>query len=30
LRRLNARIAVDGEPPRQVAQDYLKAQGFLK
>jgi osmoprotectant transport system substrate-binding protein len=30
LRRLNARIAVDGEAPRQVAQDYLKAQGFLK
>jgi osmoprotectant transport system substrate-binding protein len=30
LRRLNAQIAVDGEPPRQVARDYLKAQGFLK
>ncbi len=30
LRRLNAQIAVDGEAPRQVARDYLKAQGFLK
>ena len=30
LRRLNARIAVDGDAPRQVAQDYLKAQHFLK
>jgi osmoprotectant transport system substrate-binding protein len=30
LRRLNARIAVDGEAPRQVAHDYLAAQGFLK
>jgi osmoprotectant transport system substrate-binding protein len=30
LRRLNAQIAVEGEPPREVARDYLKAQGFLK
>jgi osmoprotectant transport system substrate-binding protein len=30
LRRLNAQIAVDGEAPREVARDYLKAQGFLK
>ncbi|HKW52596.1 MAG TPA: ABC transporter substrate-binding protein [Stellaceae bacterium] len=30
LRRLNARVAVDGEAPRQVAHDYLAAQGFLK
>jgi len=30
LRRLNAQIAVDGEAPRQVAHDYLKARGFLK
>ena len=30
LRRLNAQVAVDGEAPRQVARDYLKAQGFLK
>jgi osmoprotectant transport system substrate-binding protein len=30
LRRLNARIAVDGEAPRQVAHDYLMAHGFLK
>ncbi|HEX6840491.1 MAG TPA: glycine betaine ABC transporter substrate-binding protein, partial [Stellaceae bacterium] len=29
LRRLNAQIAVDGEAPRQVAHDYLKAKGFL-
>jgi len=30
LRRLNAEVAVDGAAPRQVAHDYLKAQGFLK
>jgi osmoprotectant transport system substrate-binding protein len=30
LRRLNAQIAVDGVAPRQVAHDYLEAQGFLK
>lgn len=30
LRRLNARIAVDGEPARQVAADYLAAHGLLR
>jgi osmoprotectant transport system substrate-binding protein len=29
LRRLNAKIAVDGEAPREVATDYLKTKGFL-
>jgi osmoprotectant transport system substrate-binding protein len=30
LRRLNARIAVDGEEVRQVAADYLKARGLTR
>jgi osmoprotectant transport system substrate-binding protein len=30
LRRLNARIAVDGEVARAVAADYLGAQGLLR
>src|SRR5579885_1701644 len=28
LQRLNARIAVDGEPARAVAEDYLRTRGF--
>jgi osmoprotectant transport system substrate-binding protein len=30
LRRLNARISVDGEEARQVAADYLKARGLTR
>lgn len=30
LRRLNARIVVDGETPRQVASTYLSAHGLLR
>jgi osmoprotectant transport system substrate-binding protein len=30
LQNLNAKIAVDGEDARQVAQGYLKAKGLLK
>ncbi len=30
LRRLNARIAVDGEVARRVASDYLDARGLLR
>ncbi|TCL72293.1 ABC transporter substrate-binding protein [Rhizobium sp. BK251] len=30
LRKLNARIQVDGEPAKTVAQSYLKEKGFLK
>ncbi|GHA98536.1 glycine betaine ABC transporter substrate-binding protein OsmF [Modicisalibacter luteus] len=29
LQELNSRIQVEGQPARQVAQDYLKEQGFL-
>jgi osmoprotectant transport system substrate-binding protein len=30
LRRLNARIVIDGEDAKAVARDYLAAKGFLK
>jgi len=30
LRRLNARVQIDGESAQTVAADYLRAQGFLK
>lgn len=30
LQQLNSRIQVEGQPARQVAQDYLQAQGFLE
>ena len=30
LRKLNAKIQVDGEPAKSVAQDYLRDNGFLK
>ncbi len=30
LRRLNARVQIDGESAQIVAADYLRAQGFLK
>jgi osmoprotectant transport system substrate-binding protein len=30
LRRLNARIAVDGEQPRRVAADYLRSLGLVR
>ncbi|HUX72692.1 MAG TPA: glycine betaine ABC transporter substrate-binding protein [Steroidobacteraceae bacterium] len=30
LRRLNARVAVDGESTQSVARDYLKARGLLR
>jgi osmoprotectant transport system substrate-binding protein len=30
LATLNGRVAVDGENPADVAQDYLRAQGFLQ
>jgi osmoprotectant transport system substrate-binding protein len=30
LRRLNARITVEGEAPRRVAADYLAEHGFLR
>ncbi len=30
LQSLNARIAVKGEPAKNVAADYLKSKGFLK
>lgn len=30
LRRLNALITVEGEPPRRVASDYLAEHGFLR
>lgn len=29
LRRLNARVQIDGESPQAVAEDYLRAKGFL-
>ena len=30
LRRLNARVQIDGESAQIVAADYLRAEGFLK
>jgi osmoprotectant transport system substrate-binding protein len=30
MRRLNAKIAVDGEDPRRVARDYLETKGFVR
>ena len=30
LRRLNARISVEGEEPSEVARDYLRSKGFLR
>ena len=30
LQQLNARVQIDGESERSVAEDYLKAKGFLK
>jgi osmoprotectant transport system substrate-binding protein len=30
LRRLNARVQIDGESAQTVAADYLRAQGFVK
>jgi osmoprotectant transport system substrate-binding protein len=30
LRKLNAKIQVDGEPAKSVAEAYLKEKGFLK
>lgn len=30
LQRLNARVAFDGEDPKEVARSYLKSKGFLK
>jgi osmoprotectant transport system substrate-binding protein len=30
LQQLNARVQIDGEPAQAVAEDYLKARGFLK
>ena len=30
LQRLNARVQIDGESAQAVAEDYLKARGFLK
>ena len=30
LRKLNAKIQVDGEPAKSVAQEYLRDNGFLK
>ncbi|SHF37911.1 osmoprotectant transport system substrate-binding protein [Modicisalibacter ilicicola DSM 19980] len=30
LQKLNGRIQVEGQPARQVAQDYLKENGFLE
>jgi osmoprotectant transport system substrate-binding protein len=30
LRRLNARVQIDGESAQMVAADYLRAQGFVK
>ena len=30
LQRLNARVQVDGESAQSVAEDYLRAKGFIK
>ncbi len=30
LQELNGKVAVDGMDPRQVARDYLRAEGYLK
>jgi len=30
LQELNARVQVNGESAKSVAEDYLKAKGFLK
>jgi osmoprotectant transport system substrate-binding protein len=30
LQKLNGEVAVEGKDPRQVARDYLKAEGYLK
>ena len=30
LSQLNARVAVDGESPADVARDYLQAHGFIQ
>src|SRR5207237_9927347 len=30
LQQLNARVQIDGESESSVAEDYLKAKGFLK
>jgi osmoprotectant transport system substrate-binding protein len=30
LQQLNARVQIDGESAQSVAEDYLKARGFLK
>jgi osmoprotectant transport system substrate-binding protein len=30
LQQLNARVQINGESAQSVAEDYLKAKGFLK
>jgi osmoprotectant transport system substrate-binding protein len=30
LQELNGKVSVDGMDPRQVARDYLKAEGYLE
>ena len=30
LQQLNARVQVEGEPAKAVAEDFLKSKGFLK